>query len=57
MLSVAFIFPCMGVLMMARPILAQFNLYPPVDPDKLSKALNISTDCIESLYSIPFGFP
>lgn len=55
-MSVAFMFPSMGLLMMAHPTIAQFNLYPPVNPDKLSKALNISTDCIESLYSIPFCF-
>lgn len=56
MLALAFTFPVMGFLMMAAPTVAQFNLYPPVDPSKLSKALNISTDCIESLYGILFAF-
>ncbi|MCJ1269693.1 hypothetical protein MMC22_009585 [Lobaria immixta] len=28
---------------------AQFNLYPPIDPDKLATAYNITTDCLASL--------
>jgi len=26
-----------------------FNLYPPVDPDKLAKAYNLTTDCLQTL--------
>jgi hypothetical protein len=29
-----------------------FNLYPPVDPNKLATAYNISLDCLNALYVV-----
>lgn len=39
----------LGFHLFAQSTMAQFNLYPDVDPVKLGAALNISSDCVVAL--------